>query len=201
MGAQTAGEQAVTVGDLHLVATPAARRADRAGDHVGPGVDVVLRVTNHGRLASGAAGGMQAHDVVHRHGKHAIGVVVAQVVLAGEREPGQVVQRFQVVRVHAQAVEALLVQRHVVVGVVEAPAQALQLVLAQLIDAGGFHRIKRGSVNKHIHGFTRIIFVHWPARRPMSADEQNNLRRLTCQSRSMISAMPWPTPMHMVQSA
>ncbi|MCY1465376.1 hypothetical protein D9M71_835120 [compost metagenome] len=56
----------------------------------------------------------------------------------------------------ARRVEALAVQRHVVVGVLQAPAQTLQLVLAQFVDAGGFHRVEQGDVGDvHIHGFTR----------------------------------------------
>ena len=41
--AEPAGEEAVAVGDVDHVAGPAAGGADRAGDQVGPGVDV-LRV-------------------------------------------------------------------------------------------------------------------------------------------------------------
>ena len=39
--AEPAGEQAVAVGDVHDVAGPAARRADRARHQLRPGVDVV----------------------------------------------------------------------------------------------------------------------------------------------------------------
>jgi hypothetical protein len=61
--AEAAGEQAIAVGNVHLVAlAPPAARIERAT--VGPGVDVVLRVADHGRLAGGAAGGMQAHHLV-----------------------------------------------------------------------------------------------------------------------------------------
>ncbi|MCY1437498.1 hypothetical protein D9M71_536620 [compost metagenome] len=157
MGAQAAGEQAVAVGDVHLVTLAAAGGADRARHHVGPGVDVVLRVADHGRLAGGAAGGVQARDLFHGHGEHAVGVVVAQVVLAGEGELRQVFQGFQVVRVHAFLIEALAVQRDVLVGVPEAPAQALQLVLAQLVDAGGFHRVKQGGIGNHVHGSLELF--------------------------------------------
>ncbi|MNE26790.1 hypothetical protein D3C80_1201740 [compost metagenome] len=164
VGAQAAGEQPVAVGDVHLVALAATGGADRARHHVGPGVDVVLRVADHGRLAGGAAGGVDAHDLALRHGEHAEGVVVAQVVLAGEGELGQVLQGLQVVRVHALLIKALAVQRDVLVGVLQAPAQAFQLVLAQFVDAGGFHWVKQGGIGNHVHGFTRIVLVPGPAR-------------------------------------
>ncbi|MCY1260404.1 hypothetical protein D9M70_86500 [compost metagenome] len=181
--AEAAGEQAVAVGNVHFVATMATSGADRARNHVGPGVDVVLGVADHGRFAGGAAGRVQAHDVVHRHGKHAVGVVVPQVGLGGEREFRQVVQGLDVVRVHAQRIEALTVQRHVVVGVVQAPAQALQLMLAQLVDAGGFqrvqHRVQHGLGNWHVHVFTRIVFVFQPfCTRALSACPKDTSRLL-----------------------
>ncbi|MOA07600.1 hypothetical protein D3C78_1273070 [compost metagenome] len=164
MGAQAAGEQAVAVGDVHLVALAATGGADRARHHVGPGVDVVLRVADHGRLAGGAAGGVDAHDLALRHGEHAEGVVVTQVALAGEREFRQVREGFQVLGVYAEFIEALAVQRDVLVGVLQAPAQAFQLVLAQFVDAGGFHWVKQGGIGNHVHGFTRIVLVPGPAR-------------------------------------
>ena len=151
---------------MHLVATLAASGANRAGNHIGPGVDVVLGIAHHRRLAGGAAGGVQAYDLIHGHGKHAVRVVVAQVVLGGEGELGQVRQGRDVVRVNAQCIEALTVQRHVVVGVAQAPAQAFELVFTQLIDAGSFHRVqqrvKHGRRHWHVHEFTRIIFVYQP---------------------------------------
>ncbi|MCY1302963.1 hypothetical protein D9M70_526490 [compost metagenome] len=165
MGAEAAGEQPVAVGHMHLVALAAAGGADRAGDHAGPGVDVVLGVGDHRGFAGGAAGGVQADDLALRHGEHAERVVVAQVALAGERELAEIVQRFQVVGVHAGLGEALPVQRHIVVGMLQAPAQAFQLVLAQLVDAGGFHRVEQGGIGNHVHGFTRIVLVRQPARR------------------------------------
>ncbi|MNS53251.1 hypothetical protein D3C72_860020 [compost metagenome] len=161
MRAKPAGEQAVAVGDMHLVTLAPTRGTDRAGDHVGPGVDVVLGVAHHRRLAGGATGGVQAHHLLLGHGEHAVGVVVAQVVLAGEGELRQVFQALEVVGVGAALGKALAVQRHVVVGVLQAPAQALQLVLAQGVDTGGFHRVQQGTIGimVHVHGFTRIVLV------------------------------------------
>src|SRR5574343_1586704 len=54
VGTQAAGEHAVTVGDMHHVTRPAARGADRAGNDVGPVVEVVLGVADDHRLAGRA---------------------------------------------------------------------------------------------------------------------------------------------------
>jgi hypothetical protein len=93
--AQAAREQAVAVGDVDHVAGTAAGRADRARHQVGPGVDVALRVADHGRLAGGAARCVHAHHLLARHGKQAERVVVAQGLLGGEREFRQVGQVFR----------------------------------------------------------------------------------------------------------
>ena len=82
--AEPAGEQPVAVGVVDLHAGPAAARVDAARADVGPGADVEPGVADHGRLAGGAGRRMDAHDLVHRHGEHAVRIVGAQVVLAGE---------------------------------------------------------------------------------------------------------------------
>ena len=51
-----------------------------------------LRVADDGGLAGGAAGGVDAHDLLARHGEQAEGIGVAQVGLGGEREPGEVLE-------------------------------------------------------------------------------------------------------------
>ena len=114
--AQPAGEQAVAVADVHHVTRPRTGGADAARHGVGPDVDVLLRVADHGRLAGGAAAGVDAHDLLARHGEDAEGVAVAQILLGGEGELGQVRQLPEVVRVHAGFVELASVDRRVGVG-------------------------------------------------------------------------------------
>ena len=122
--AQAAGEQAVAIGDVHLVAGTRARGAHRARHDVRPGVDVLRGVADHGRLAGGARRGVDAHDALHRHREHAEGIGFAQVDLGGERKLRQVGERAQISRAHAGGVELLPVARHVVVGVRRATSAA-----------------------------------------------------------------------------
>ena len=144
--AQPAGEQAVAVGVVQLVARPPAGRADRAGHDRGPGVDVALGVADDGRPAGGAGGGVDAADLVLRDGEHAERVVVAQVGLARGRELRQVGQLAAVVGVHAGGVEGGPVVRHVLVGVPQRPLQPLELQGAQLVDAHPLRGVERGGV-------------------------------------------------------
>ena len=90
--AETAGEQAVPVGDVDRVAGAPARRADRTGHHVGPHGQVVLGVPDDGGPARGAARRVQPADPVLRHGEHPERVVRAQIGLDREGEARQVGQ-------------------------------------------------------------------------------------------------------------
>ena len=70
---------------------------------------------------------MQARHLFAWHGKQAKRVVVAQRGLGHEGELGQVSQRLQVTGMHAFGIKGGFVKRHVVVGVLQRPFQALQL--------------------------------------------------------------------------
>src|SRR5690606_22313187 len=84
VGPEATGEQPVPVGDVHLVPGAATGRADRAGHHFGPGLQITVGVTHHGGFAGGAAGGVQPADLLLRNGEHAERVVLPQVLLGGE---------------------------------------------------------------------------------------------------------------------
>ena len=111
--AEPAGEQPVAVGDVHQVAGTAAGGVDGARHHLGPDLEVVVRVAHDGRLARRTGGRVHAADLAPRDGEHAEGVVLPQVLLGGEREPRQVGQRAQVGRGHAGRVERAAVVRDV----------------------------------------------------------------------------------------
>ena len=87
-------------------ARPPAGGADRARDEIGPDLDVALRVADDGRLARRAGGGVHAHDLLARHGEQAERIVVAQVGLRGEGKLREVLERPEIVGMHARRVEA-----------------------------------------------------------------------------------------------
>ena len=105
--AQAAGEETVAVGHVDHVAASSAGRMDGTGDEVGPGVDVVLRVADDGRLAGRARRRVDADHLFARHGEHAERVVGPQILLGRERELREVGQLPQVVGMHAGRVEGL----------------------------------------------------------------------------------------------
>ncbi len=140
--AEPAREQAIAIGDVNLVGGAAAGGADRTRHDLRPGLDVAARVTDHGRFAGGAARCVHAHDVRHRHREHAERIILPQVVLAGEREFGEIGQVFQVTRLHACGVEFLPIVRNVFVGASQRCLQPLALQRLQRVAACGFDRFE-----------------------------------------------------------
>jgi hypothetical protein len=140
--AEPAREQAIAVSDVHDVAAPTARRTNRSRHEQCPRVDVLLRVTDDRRLARRTARRVNTHDLLARHSEHAERIVGAQVVFYGEWKLREIIQRAQVMRVHARRAEALAIVGDILVGVLQGPLQTLQLQGAQLVDAGGFDRLE-----------------------------------------------------------
>jgi hypothetical protein len=109
---------------------------------------------------------VQPGDPLPWHGEHAERVVVPQLGLAGEREPGQILELPAVVRVDPGRLEGPPVVRHVVVRVPQRPAQSVPLQRPQFVDAGpldGFQLLRtRGAV---LHSCLLLDGVHGAGRR------------------------------------
>ena len=110
--AQAPGEETVAVGVLHDVAGTHAAGPERPAHHFRPDVQVAARVRDHGRLAGGPGGGVDAHDLVHRHREQPERIGVAEVRLRRERQPAEIVERPDVSRPDLGGREALPVERH-----------------------------------------------------------------------------------------
>jgi hypothetical protein len=138
MEAEAAGEQAVAEGDLDDVVLGDPGGGDHPGHQVGPGLDIVAGVADHGRLTGGAGRGMDPDHVTQGHGEQAVGVVVAQILLDGERQPAQVVQRADVVVVEFELLEFLLIKGDVGSHAIQRGLQPLQLELLQILPGHAF---------------------------------------------------------------
>ncbi len=97
-----------------------------------PDFHVMVSIPSHRHLAGGAAGGVDLPELAHRHGEHAKGVVVAQILLVGERQLGDVLQRLNVVGRHACFGVVFLVERHLLHAIGDCFLESLQLQLLQL---------------------------------------------------------------------
>ncbi|MNL20423.1 hypothetical protein D3C87_1416710 [compost metagenome] len=101
---------------------------------------------------------MDARDLVLRHGEHAERVVIAQVLLGGERKARQICQRLDLVRMHAGGVELAAIDRRMVVGMAQGPFQAIELQGLEVLPAGGLDGLQRqvGKARAHVGSTT------WP---------------------------------------
>jgi hypothetical protein len=70
---------------------------------------------------------VDAQQLIARHGHQPERVIVAQIALGGERKFAQVVERLQIVGMHAGFVEGLLVVGDLAVNMCQRPLQALKL--------------------------------------------------------------------------
>ena len=140
---------------MHQVARSGARRADAARHQVRPGVDVIAGVTDHRGFAGGATGGMDAGALRARHGKHAVGVAVAQIAFGGEGKLGQIRQALAIAGVHTGRIKFGFVNRRVGIGMLQGRLQALELQAAQFIHAGVFDGLMGEGV-LGVHGFTTV---------------------------------------------
>src|SRR3954470_1926214 len=66
---------------------------------------------------------MNAYELLARHGEHAEGVVVPQVILRSERKSGEIGELTEVRRMHTTRVEGTPIMRDVVIGMLERPGK------------------------------------------------------------------------------
>jgi len=116
---RAAGEEAVTVRDVHDVVLGAAYRGDRARAAVVPGVDVMLCIEGDDALAGRSARGLDAHALGERFAEQAVWVGLAQVVFADEWQFVEVVQTFDVLGLHSVFVHFSAVVGRVLIGVLD----------------------------------------------------------------------------------
>ena len=150
MGTEAAGEQAVAVGDMDDIAGLRAGGAHGARHHGRPGIEVVVGVADNGGLAGGAGGGVDAAYLLAGYGKHAEGIMIAQVGLEREGKLRQILQAFQIAGMDALFIEALPVEGHVVIGVAQRPLHALKLQRLDLVSRGNLDRIEALAVRGQI---------------------------------------------------
>jgi hypothetical protein len=145
---------------MHQVAASATGSVDRARHQRRPHIDVFPGIADDGGVSGGARGSMHANDLVARHGKHREGVVGAQIVLGGKGEFLQVVQRFQVVGMHAVGIEFIPVGGNVGVGMRQRLFQPTGLQSDYFVSAGAFDRLKRLEAgSRHAVSRKRVVAV------------------------------------------
>ena len=125
--AEAAGEHPVAGGVLEHVFRTAAHHPQAAGYGVGPFFQVLLRMQDDGGITGGAAGGMQADALVKRNSGHAERIGFAEVLLGGERNLLEVIERPDIRRGQSGLAETLPVERRIH-AVLDRGFQPLELV-------------------------------------------------------------------------
>ena len=107
-----------------------------------PVVDVGLRIADDGRLAGGAARGVDARHFLHRHRHHLEGIALAKILFRGEGEFRDVLWRLHILGTDTGLVELAVVERHVLIGMRQRPLQPRQLQRCDLVARGDFNRVE-----------------------------------------------------------
>src|SRR5690606_8542325 len=125
--AQPAGEEAVTVRVVEQHAGCAAGGGKTARVDLGEQSQVVLRIADDRRLASGPGGRVHARQLLRTHREQPHRVVVVQVVLARYGEATYVIDRLDRAWIHAGVRQRLTVERHALGDVAHEAAEPLAL--------------------------------------------------------------------------
>ena len=135
--AEPAGEQPVAHHVLEHIPSTQPHHVETARHQLGPARDVARGVEDRGGQAGGAGRVMQAYHPILRHRQETEGVAVAQVLLAGQREAAQIIERVKRLRAQAETCEHLRIVLGLR-GLADAPAKAFELEGAEGIGGGGF---------------------------------------------------------------
>jgi len=79
---------------------------------------------------------MQARNVLARYCEQAEGIMGAEILLDEEGKARKVLERAQILRMDAGAIEGLTVMRDMLIGMAQRPPQPLELQRAQLLSGG-----------------------------------------------------------------
>ena len=137
--AETAGEHPVPGRVLEHVLRTAAHHPQATGDGFGPRLQVFLRVQDDRGIAGSAAGGVQANTSVQRNGGHPEGIRIPEILLRGERDLPEIIERPDVRRRQTGLAETLPVERRVHA----MPDRGLQPLELQGLDIGTGVRLLR----------------------------------------------------------
>src|SRR5438132_1639582 len=138
--AQASREEPVAVGVVDQMPRLGAREGERAGHDLPPHLEIAPRVAHDRGLALGARGGMHADKGLAGNGEETPRILVAEMALAREGQPREIVQALDGGWVHIRRCEGLPVERHAFAGPGHRPPQPLELESAALGARSGLRR-------------------------------------------------------------
>ena len=131
---QTAGEKTVTVGNLHHITAADTAGRQRTCKRLRPRIQILLRISDNGRLSRRSRRNMITHKLVRRSRKHLVRIIVAEILLVHEGEFFNIGKRTDVVGVNTRILHPVVVERRKTVKSVDQRLHQLILKLPQFID-------------------------------------------------------------------
>ena len=132
-----------------------------ARDAFRPGIQVAPGVPGGDGLAGGAAGCVDAHHLAHGHGQQLEGVLLPQLGFGCQGDFGNVLQCANIRWLYARLDHLVMIHGHMVVGMLYAPFQALQLDCFDFASLCAFDLRVPDR-----HGKTLLPYCLFPRRRP-----------------------------------
>ena len=131
VGAETAGEQSVSIGVLNNVAavdSPHRKCAHHAAD---PHINILFGVADNDRFSGRSAGGVQPDHLFHIQGKKTERIGVPQILFHHERQFGNIFQRADVGGFYPLFIHSLPIHLHVAVLMLNDLLKPLELNLPE----------------------------------------------------------------------
>ena len=139
MHAQSAGEQTIAVGNVDniLLGSPCCGQCSCAAFR--PGIQILPGIAHYDLLASGAAGGMQTHDLAHGHCEHTVGIGIPQILFISKGQLVQIIHTADIRRRNPSFIHTLPVQGYPFVHSSDCLGQAEGLERPHFIQRCAFH--------------------------------------------------------------
>ena len=133
-----AGEQSVTVADLHHIVFGAAHRHNGTGAAFFPQIHIVLGVVSDHAFAGRTGSGLDTHAVTKRHREHSVRIGLPQIAFGKKGKFVQILNSFDILGFYPFFVHQIPVIRNMIVDVPHLFDQFFRLQRFQLLERHGF---------------------------------------------------------------
>ena len=139
MKPQSAGEQAVSIGNMDAVLLGGAGGGQRAGRALRPDINIVAGISHHRLLAGGTRGSVDPHQLALGNGEQAEGIVVPHVGFYRKGQLAHIVDGVDVLRFQADGVQLFLIEGYMLIGVFHHPDQPRGLNGVEIVPGSALY--------------------------------------------------------------
>jgi len=153
--AEAAGEKAVVDCILKDVLLLHSDHDEVPGHEVGPGLDILGRISHHCGLAGGTGRGMHPHHLLPGHGEEAEGIIVSQILLSCSGQAGDVRQALDVFWSYSRLLEFPVIKGDAIANFL---CHALEPAKLQLLKLSPLHEFILWLPVVHFHTLIEFDF-------------------------------------------